>query len=49
MVIIGKTATVVKDTQTENGIGGHCVIPNTEMLADEFESKALDLILEYKK
>lgn len=33
----------------ENGIGGHCVIPNTEMLADEFESKALDLILEYKK
>ena len=33
----------------ENGIGGHCVIPNTEMLADEFGSKALDLILEYKK
>lgn len=33
----------------ENGIGGHCVIPNTELLAKEFESKALDLILEYKK
>jgi len=33
----------------ENGIGGHCVIPNTELLAEEFKSKALDLILEYKK
>jgi len=33
----------------EEGIGGHCVIPNTEILAEEFESKALDLILEYKK
>lgn len=33
----------------ENGIGGHCVIQNTELLAEEFESKALDLILEYKK
>lgn len=33
----------------ENGIGGHCVIANTELLAEEFKSKALDLILEYKK
>lgn len=32
-----------------NGIGGHCVIPNTEILNNEFDSKALDLILEYKK
>jgi len=33
----------------KNGIGGHCVIPNTEILNNEFDSKALDLILEYKK
>ena len=32
-----------------DGIGGHCVIPNTELLKDEFESMALDLILKYKK
>ena len=32
----------------KDGIGGHCIIPNTELLANEFESKALDLILEYK-
>jgi len=31
----------------ENGIGGHCVIANTELLQKEFESKALDLIMEY--
>jgi len=33
----------------ESGIGGHCVIPNTELLNKEFNSKALELILEYKK
>jgi len=30
-------------------IGGHCVIPNTELLKEQFSSKALDLILEYKE
>lgn len=29
-------------------IGGHCVIPNTELLREIYESKAFDLILEYK-
>ena len=33
----------------KDGIGGHCIIPNTEILNKEFTSKALDLILEYKK
>ena len=33
----------------KNGIGGHCVIPNAELLANTFNSKALDLILEYDK
>lgn len=32
-----------------NGIGGHCVIPNTELLKGQFDSIALDLILQYKK
>jgi hypothetical protein len=32
----------------ELGIGGHCVIPNAEILEDYFKSKAVDLILEYK-
>jgi len=31
-----------------NKIGGHCVIPNTEILNETFDSKALDLILQYK-
>lgn len=30
-------------------IGGHCVIPNTELLKKIFNSKYFDLILEYKK
>ena len=30
----------------ENGIGGHCIIPNVELLMEQFESKALDLIME---
>jgi 3-hydroxyisobutyrate dehydrogenase-like beta-hydroxyacid dehydrogenase len=32
----------------ERGIGGHCIIPNAEILKKYFKSKALDLILEYK-
>ena len=32
----------------EGGIGGHCVIPNAEILKKHFKGKALDLILEYK-
>jgi UDP-N-acetyl-D-mannosaminuronate dehydrogenase len=31
----------------QNGIGGHCVIPNAKILANFGKSKALDLILEY--
>lgn len=30
------------------GIGGHCLIENTELLKKYYKSKALDLILEYK-
>lgn len=30
------------------GIGGHCVIENTEILKKQFESQALNLILSYK-
>ena len=33
----------------EDGIGGHCVVPNTELLMKQFESKAFELIMEYKK
>ena len=42
---------VVRPTLTppEEGIGGHCIIPNAEILALLHDSKALDLILEYKK
>lgn len=32
----------------DKSIGGHCVIPNTELLRGIFESKAFDLILNYK-
>ncbi|MFH1894572.1 MAG: hypothetical protein ABH813_01560 [Patescibacteria group bacterium] len=32
----------------QKGIGGHCVIPNTKILKDYLESKAIDLILDYK-
>jgi len=31
------------------GIGGHCIVPNAEMLDKFFDSKAIDLILKYKK
>jgi len=30
-------------------IGGHCVVPNTEILKKKYKSPAFDLILEYKK
>ena len=29
-------------------IGGHCIIPNVQLLKKEFKSKAFDLILEYR-
>ena len=32
----------------EGSIGGHCVIPNTELLMKQFKSKAFDLIVDYK-
>ena len=35
-------------TPPDKFIGGHCVIPNTELLRGIFESKAFDLILNYK-
>jgi len=33
----------------ENGIGGHCVVPNVKILKKYYKSKALDLILDYEK
>jgi UDP-N-acetyl-D-mannosaminuronate dehydrogenase len=33
----------------EKPIGGHCVVPNAEILKKHFKSQALDLILKYKK
>lgn len=35
-------------TPPDKFIGGHCVIPNTELLRGIFQSKAFDLILNYK-
>lgn len=32
----------------EKGVGGHCIVPNAEILKKYFKSKALDLILQYK-
>ena len=32
----------------DKSIGGHCVIPNTELLKGIYESEAFDLILKYK-
>jgi hypothetical protein len=31
----------------DNKIGGHCVVPNAKILSKYFDSKALDLVLEY--
>ena len=31
----------------ENEIGGHCIIPNVELLMKQFESTAFNLIMEY--
>ena len=36
-------------TPPSGGIGGHCVVPNVELLMKDFDSLALDLILKYKK
>jgi UDP-N-acetyl-D-mannosaminuronate dehydrogenase len=46
---LGKT-NVVRPVLTPptNGIGGHCVIQNAELLDKQFKSIALDLILKYK-
>ena len=33
----------------ENGIGGHCIIPNVKILNNQMESLALDLISGYSK
>lgn len=33
----------------KGGIGGHCITPNAELLNGLFTSKALDLVLSYKK
>lgn len=35
--------------QKTEGIGGHCLIPNTKILNELFESKILDLILDYEE
>ncbi len=32
----------------KGGIGGHCIVPNAEILKKYYKSKALDLILDYK-
>jgi UDP-N-acetyl-D-mannosaminuronate dehydrogenase len=32
----------------EGGIGGHCIIPNAELLKKFYKSEALDFILKYK-
>ena len=31
-----------------NKIGGHCILPNAELMGSFFTSEALDLILKYK-
>lgn len=36
-------------TAPVDGIGGHCVVQNADLLKNQFKSIALDLILEYKK
>jgi len=33
----------------ENGIGGHCILPNVKILKKYYKSKAIDLILDYEK
>ena len=33
----------------DNGIGGHCVVPNAKILKKYYTSKALDLILDYER
>lgn len=36
-------------TPPKNGIGGHCVVQNAELLKKQFQSAALDMIIQYKK
>ena len=36
-------------TPPVDGIGGHCVVENAELLGKQFQSTALDLILQYKR
>jgi hypothetical protein len=33
----------------DNPIGGHCIVPNAEILNNHFKSQALDLIFKHKK
>ena len=36
-------------TSPVNGIGGHCVVENAELLLKQFQSPALEFILQYKR
>lgn len=45
---LGKENVVRPVLYAPEKIGGHCVIPNTEILKTHFESLAFDLILSYK-
>jgi UDP-N-acetyl-D-mannosaminuronate dehydrogenase len=47
---LGKT-NVVRPVLTppEEGIGGHCVVQNADLLMKQFDSKALELITDYRK
>lgn len=40
---------VLYPPQEKGGIGGHCICENAEILKKYFNSKAFDLILEYRK
>ena len=33
----------------KGGIGGHCIVENAQILSKYFKSKAIDLVVEYKK
>lgn len=45
---LGKENVVRPVLYAPENIGGHCVIPNTEILKNHFKSLAFDLILSYK-
>jgi len=40
---------VLYPPQRTGGIGGHCIIPNAEILKNYMSSPAIDLVLKYKK